>query len=395
MVSFGVEELILQNPLWKVKRLGLVTNHAATTSSGKATRQALTEAGFNLTKLFAPEHGLFTVGADGAFMEDDTDELTGLAVTSLYGQRLGPSSADLEDVDMLLFDIPDIGSRFYTYLWTMTHVLESCCKTGTSLVILDRPNPLSGLTELAEGPGLDEKHCSSFIGRWDIPLRHSCTAGELAFYFNQKKRINAGLKVVRCKGWTREMFHPDWEIDFIPASPAMRSFTTALLYPGTGLLEATNISEGRGTDAAFVKVGAPWIDPELLSEKLSRNLDGVNFRKTEFIPAENKYEGELCRGVEFIAEENGNVKAVFNGLMLIRCVRDLFSDHFEWRPYPTNVNPEGKQHLDKLLGIYGSEKLFDLPFEDFVLKIGELLKVEYWKEEIKPYLLYGEERGVI
>lgn len=388
MVSYGAEELIRQNPLWKTKRLGLVTNHAAVTSSGKPVRQALKEARFNLTKLFAPEHGLFTIGADGAFMEDDKDELTGLQITSLYGQKLGPSAADLEDLDMVLFDIPDIGTRFYTYLWTMTHVLESCGKAGIPLVILDRPNPLSGLLELAEGPGLDEKQCSSFIGRWDIPLRHSCTVGELAFYFNTKKQINAELKVVRCKGWEREMFHPDWEIDFVPASPAMRSFTTALIYPGTGLLEATNISEGRGTDAAFVKTGAPWIDPDLLSEKLRQHLQGVDFRKVAFVPSESKYQGELCHGIEFIPGESDKIKAVFNGFLLIRCVKDLFPDHFEWKPYPTNVNPDGKQHLDKLSGIFDSEKLFDLPFEAFLLKIREITSAGNWTDEIKPYLLY-------
>lgn len=388
MISFGAEEIILQNPLWKSWRLGLVTNHAATTSHGKPVRQALVEAGFNLTKLFAPEHGLFTTGADGAFMEDDTDELTGLPVISLYGQKLGPSTVDLQDLDMVLFDIPDIGTRFYTYLWTMTHVLESCGRAGIPLVIFDRPNPISGVMDLAEGPGLDEDHCSSFIGRWDIPLRHSCTMGELAFYFNDKKQINAELKVARCKGWTREMFHPDWGTDFVPASPAMRSFTTAFLYPGTGLLEATNISEGRGTDAAFVKSGAPWIDPELLSEKLKQHLIGMHFRQTEFIPEESKYAGELCRGIEFIPAGNDEVKAVFNGLILIRCIKDLFPGHFEWRPYPTNVNTTGKQHLDKLLGIFDSEMLFELPFEDFVASIHELTQTNRWKEDVKPYLLY-------
>jgi uncharacterized protein YbbC (DUF1343 family) len=388
MVSFGAEEIILQNPLWKTQRLGLVTNHAATTSTGKPVRQTLVEAGFNLIKLFAPEHGLFTIGADGAFMHDDTDGLTGLPVISLYGQKLGPSPTDLQDLDMVLFDIPDIGTRFYTYLWTMTHVLEACGKAGIPLVILDRPNPLSGLMGLAEGPRLDENHCSSFIGRWDIPLRHSCTMGELAFYFNDKRQINAELKVVRCKGWARGMFHPDWEIDFVPASPAMRSFTTALLYPGTGLLEAANISEGRGTDAAFVKLGAPWLDPELLSEKLNQHLIGVSFGQTEFIPEESKYEGELCRGIEFIPLRSDEIKAVYNGLVLIRCIKDLFPGHFEWKPYPTNVNPTGKQHLDKLLGIFDSEKLFELSFEDFITSIRELTQANHWKEDVKLYLLY-------
>lgn len=388
MISFGVDELIRRDPSWKSLNLGLVTNHAATTGEGRPVREALISKGFKVKILFAPEHGLYAAGADGAFMEDAVDELTKLPVVSLYGNKLAPDTDDLKQLDVLLFDIPDIGTRFYTYLWTMTHVMEACAKTSKPLIILDRPNPLSGLFDLAEGPGLNETYCSSFIGRWDIPLRHSCTTGELAVYFNNKKGIRADLEIIKCRGWQRNMFHPGWGLAFIPASPAMKDFTTAIMYPGTGLLEATNVSEGRGTSLPFVAIGAPWIDHYMLIEKLENKLTGVNIRAVEFTPKESKYKEQLCRGIQFKISEIDQLKPVFNGLLLIKYIKDLFPENFQWKTYPTNANPGGKDHLDKLLGVPQSESLFDLDVPAFITKINEISSLNHWELQMNDYLLY-------
>lgn len=370
---FGTDRLLRETPSWKRARIGLVTNEAATTSTGLPTRKALLDAGFGLTMLFSPEHGLDTRGVDGARMEHGYDALTGLPVVSLYGDQLAPSPQDLDRLDVLLFDIPDIGCRFYTYLWTMTHVLEACGRSGTPLVILDRPNPLSGRPDLAEGPRLDAR-CASFIGRWDIPLRHSCTLGELALYFNAERKLGARVDVVRCEGWTRAQFQPEGGLPFVPTSPAIRTFASALLYPGLGLLEATNVSEGRGTDRAFQVAGAPWM----------RSFAFPGAEPDSFCPTESKYAQETCCGIRFRVSDPSSFRSVENGFRLLHALRRM--PGFAWNTYPTHVNPSGGGHLDLLTGIFESEALFETDLDTTALT--RLLAVPEWTEEIRPYLLY-------
>jgi uncharacterized protein YbbC (DUF1343 family) len=345
---------------------------------------------FNICKLFSPEHGLDVQGADGHAMKDGSDALTGLPITSLYSSKLAPSKEDLADIDMVLYDIPDVGARFYTYLWTMTYVMEACAVNQKKLVILDRPNPVSGNLELAEGPMLDESQ-ASFIGRWAIPIRHSCTLGELALYFNATRNIKCDLEVIKCEGWERNDFQPGWSLRFIPTSPAIQSFESMLLYPGLCLLEATNISEGRGTDRSFCCAGAPWIKGEAIAGILNEmGLDDVNVTPFTFTPADSnsKYYQQVCGGVEMEVREPAFFQSVSYGLILIRLIKQMYPGLFEWRPYPTLVNPTGKQHLDKLLGIAGSEQLFELPLPKFIAEITRLTQCRDWKEEISGYLLY-------
>ena len=387
MIQFGIDIILQKPPLWKNKRLALVTNHAATTNTLQPSRQALLAKEFNVIKLFSPEHGLDIKGADGAKMYDGIDSLTQLPVISLYSHKLQPTYEDLNDIDIVLFDIPDIGCRFYTYLWTLTYILEACATHKKPLIILDRPNPLSGNIEHAEGPMLDEKHCSSFIGRWDIPLKHSCTLGELALYFNISRQINTDIEVIKCQHWQRNDFQPQWEIDFVPTSPAMQTFDSALLYPGLGLLEATNISEGRGTDFPFTIIGAPWLNNNLLIEKLSNAM--LTAEPVDFVPTESKYEGQLCKGIQLNVTDKSNFQSVSNGLLIIKWIKDLHPAYFEWKPYPTNVNPTGKQHLDKLLGIDNSEEIFNLSLNEFIAKMQILTHIPHWKQNVQPFLLYA------
>ncbi|NCI46493.1 exo-beta-N-acetylmuramidase NamZ family protein [Sediminibacterium soli] len=387
MVYFGIDNLILSSPYWKTKRLALLTNEAATTNQLVPSRKALQDNGFNLVKLFSPEHGLSASGADGQLMSDGTDALTGLPVTSLYSAKLQPSAEDLSDIDIVLFDIPDTGARFYTYLWTMSCLLEACAAQGKRLVLLDRPNPVSGRFELAEGPMLDVSQ-TSFIGRWPLPVRHSCTLGELAVYFNSSRHIGCELEVIRCSGWERTMFWPDWKIPFVPTSPAIQDFQSMLLYPGLCLLEATNVCEGRSTSWSFTSAAAPWIEGRLLADIAAPVLEEVQVRPVSYTPGEAKYAGQLCHGIRLQVREPAYFQPVFTGMLLVKLIRDLYPRHFRWATYPTLVNPEGKGHLDKLLGIPGSEALFDLPLAPFIAQTQKLTRIGEWKDMIGDGLLY-------
>lgn len=388
MIQFGIDNLLLQNPAWKSHNIALITNHAATTNQLIPTRKALIENGFNIVQLFSPEHGLDVKGADGNFIHDATDALTQLPIISLYGSKLQPTEADLLNINIVLFDIPDIGCRYYTYLWTMTHVLEACAKYKKQLIILDRPNPISGILDLAEGPLLDEATCSSFIGRWKMPLRHSCTLGELALYFNATKQLHTALEIVACSNWSRNQFQPNWNIGFVPTSPAIKNFNAALLYPGLGLLEATNISEGRGTNHSFEIAGAPWLDATTICSLFNQIQDEVILTENQFIPSDSKFKNEVCKAVQFHITNIATFQPVFTALLFIKLVKDTHPQYFQWKPYPTNVNPTGTKHLDKLLGLPNSEAIFNLPFQQFLQQIQQITKVQNWQNEVGEYLLY-------
>lgn len=393
----GIDILLASPPAWKDSRIGLVTNHAACTANFKPSRQALLEAGFRITRLFSPEHGLDTIGVDGEEMQDGVDPLTGLPVTSLYGSKLAPDQKDLAEVDVILFDIPDIGCRFYTYLWTMTHVMEACAAHGKHLLIADRPNPLSGRLDLAEGPLLDEHNCNSFIGRWSIPIRHSCTLGELALYFKstgssrilQTNADSFQLDVIRCHKWQRILFYPQCYHSFVPTSPAIPVFESALLYPGLGLLEATNISEGRGTATPFRVAGAPWMDGTRVASLINElHPNGVVARPINFTPAEGKYAGQKCNGIMLHVTDPAVFRPVGLGWLLIRLIKKLHPAFFTWAPYPTYVNHAGARHLDLLTGLKDAESLVAGLSENDIEDIGSYTNPGDWRNRVAPYLLY-------
>ena len=400
----GIDVLLSHPPAWRTERLALVTNHAATTHRFEPSRTALLQAGFNIIKLFSPEHGLDTTGADGHKMPGTIDPLTGLPVISLYGDRLAPASEDLGGIDRVLFDIPDVGSRFYTYWWTLTHVLEACAAARIPLVLADRPNPLSGDLRLCEGPLLDETHCSSFIGRWEMPIRHSCTLGELATYFNITRNIGCSLEVTPCTGWTRSQFYANVSPSFVPLSPAIPSFGSALLYPGLCFLEATNISEGRGTATPFRVAGAPWMlagetarlfnqmipSSPTTSLRASNQGTPVCARFINFTPTQGKYNGQSCQGIMLHVTDTHSFQPVLTGWLLIRIIKQLHPTHFAWAPYPTHVNPTGRRHLDLLAGIPDAERLFDISLSRFLQEIQAHIAPGPWQDNVRPFLLYPQ-----
>lgn len=388
-VRLGIDSLIEQR-LEKTARIALMTNDAACTTSYIPSRQVLAENGYKLVRLFSPEHGLQAVGPDGHSMPDGIDPLTHLPVKSLYGTSLKPSERDLQDVDIVIVDLPDVGSRCYTYLWTMTYVMEACAEIGKRLIVLDRPNPISGLMQLAEGPGMTDERCASFIGRWDIPLRHSCTFGELAQFWRATRFGQLDLRVVTAQGWRREMFYHDWAPSFVPTSPAIASFEACLVYPGLCLSEATNLSEGRGTPLSFRVVGAPWLRSVEIAEAFNRlRLTGITARAITFVPEIGQDRGHLCQGVMLHPVDVLAARPVRAAVMLIKLIHDAQPDKFTWTTYPTAVNPDGTGHLDKLFGVADAELLFARPWKQFCGTMDGLLDCSEWQRRIAPYLLYA------
>lgn len=380
---FGVDHFLLQQQQFGHRRIALVTNDAALTSQNELTRSALLRKGFNIIKLFSPEHGIAVKGIDGAYQGNTIDPVTVLPVISLYGNHLMPKEEDLADVDLVLFDIPDVGCRFYTYLWTMTYIMEACALHGKPLIILDRPNPIGGDMKKVEGPLLD-KSCSSFIGRWSIPIRHCCTLGELALYFSASRNIKTDLTVIPITGWNRNKTSEENNFPFTATSPAISNIETALCYPGTGLLEGLNVNEGRGTGKAFRIFGAPWMNSTVLIEEINDlQLPGVQFSEINYTPNSSLYSSETCYGLSLSVTDENLFRPVQTGISIIRKLLLLFPKYCSDRLYKTVANPSGEKHLDKLLGVkdsYAKLKSDNIKSTGFE---------EAWQEKMTPFFIYN------
>jgi uncharacterized protein YbbC (DUF1343 family) len=341
--------------LGNVRRAALVTNDAARLAGQPAlhARSALLAAGVPITRLFSPEHGLSARATDGAVVADGTDARTGLPVVSLYGDTLAPPRDSLDDLDCVLFDVPDVGARFYTYTWTLTHVIDACAAAQVPVVVLDRPNPLGGLLEHAEGPILDARH-ASFIGRHTIPVRHSLTLGELALLWRVERSSAADVRVIECAGWRRARLDYDGAMVFVAPSPALTTFEACLLYPGLCCFEATNLSVGRGDALSFRAVGAPWLAAALVAQRCNaRRLPGVRLEPASIEPATGPHAGAVMPAVRVIAEVPEKVRPVAAGLALLADIIALHPRDFAWLPYPTAANPTGAAHFERVVGVSG------------------------------------------
>jgi len=302
-------------------RVGLVTNQTGRDRAGRSTIDVLYKApNVKLVALFSPEHGIR--GAADEKVSDSKDEETGLQIYSLYGETRRPKTEQLKDLDALVFDIQDIGTRFYTYISTLGYVMEEAAKAQRPVFVLDRPNPIGGLE--VEGPVADADKLS-FTAYHTIPVRHGMTIGELARLFNQERGIGCALRVVEMVGWRRAMWLDETNLLWVNPSPNMRSLTEATLYPGIGLLETTNLSVGRGTDTPFEVVGAPWIDGQQLASYLNRQrVAGVRFVPLRFTPASSVFKGEECGGINIIITDRGRFRPVLNGLEIAVALRKLY-----------------------------------------------------------------------
>ena len=389
-VRFGLD-VLRANPGGLRGRIGLVTNEAARTSLDPSltNRAALLNAGFQLVRLFSPEHGLRASATDGAQVADSVDPLTGLPVVSLYGETLCPPPAALADLDAVGFDLPDIGARFYTYIWTLSHVLEACAEARVPLVVLDRPNPLGGELSAAEGPLLDVENFRSFVGRAAIPIRHSLTSGELARLWNAEWNLDADLRIIACSGWTRAMHWPDTGLPFVQTSPAIASYKSALLYPGLGLFEATNLSVGRGTNCAFQVIGAPWLRADEVARHFNAYaLPGVTVQTENFVPTLAPYSGECCAAVRLLVSDAKSVRPVSAGLHLLATVVSLHPKDFGWAKYPTAANPAGEKHFERLVGRADIREALELNPHDLSEQVKAWTAVPTWGERVRRWRLY-------
>ena len=307
-------------------RVGLITNHTGRDLRGRQTIDVLREApNVKLTALFAPEHGIR--GQADETVSDTTDEKTGLPIYSLYEDTRRPKPEQLKNLDALVFDIQDVGVRFYTYVTTMRNAMEEAARARIPFYVLDRPNPVNGLD--VEGPVADEDKLS-FVVFHTVPVRHGMTVGELARLFNEQRKINCDLRVVKMENWRRGMWLDATGQTWVNPSPNMRSLTEATLYPGVGLLETTNISVGRGTDTPFELLGAPWMDGRKLASYLNgRGVAGVTFVPVRFTPRASVYKGEECGGVNFVVTNRALFKPVRAGLEIAVALRRLYPQ--EWK----------------------------------------------------------------
>jgi uncharacterized protein YbbC (DUF1343 family) len=333
-VRSGLEVLIHDEP-WRIqgKKIGLVTHHSAVTSTLQHA-VALLKAGrgWKLTTLFGPEHGIWGEAQDMAHVDHSTDPSSGLPVYSLYGKSeedLKPRREVLKGLDALVIDLQDIGSRYYTFVYTMAICMREAAPLGLPVIVLDRPNPIDGVH--LEGNIREEKY-SSFVGMFPLPTRHGMTAGELARYFNKAFDLNCDLTVVPMQGWKRSMWWGDTGLPWVLPSPNMPTVFTAAVYPGMCLVEGTNLSEGRGTTHPFEFFGAPWLDSFKLAERLNRiDLPGVRFRPHYFIPSFQKHQGKVCGGVEMHVTNRAIFEPYRTGLWCVKVVRDMNPEKFDWR----------------------------------------------------------------
>jgi uncharacterized protein YbbC (DUF1343 family) len=318
------------------KRTGLITNQTGRNGAGDSTAKLLADApNVQLTALFSPEHG-FAGQLDRKNVADSFDPETGIRVFSLYGENRRPTPEMLQGIDALVFDIQDVGTRFYTYTSTMGETMVAAAEAGCEFIVLDRPNPINGVD--VAGPMLDPGS-ESFVCWHSLPVRHGMTVGEMAQMFRDERGLKLKLEVIECEGWRRE---DGWErtgLVWVNPSPNMRSVTQALLYPGIGFLEMTNVSVGRGTDTPFEIVGAPWINSRLLASELNRmNLRGVDFVPVGFTPAASRFAGVLCHGINIVIGNREEFDPVSVGLAISVVLKRLHADQWE------------SEHLLRLLG---------------------------------------------
>lgn len=382
--KLGVE-MLLENhlDLLEGKNVGLITNPTGVTQDLKSIVDVLyNHPDINLVSLYGPEHGIRGSAQAGEGVDFYIDPITGLPVYSLYGDTKKPTPEMLEGVDVLLFDIQDVGTRFYTYIYTMALAMEAAAENNIEFVVLDRPNPIGGTK--VEGPVLNPDY-ASFVGKYPIPIRHGMTVGELAKLFNNEYGIGADLTVVEMNGWERSMQYDDTPLEWVLPSPNMPTLDTATVYPGAAWIEGTNVSEGRGTTRPFELIGAPYINSlELTDELDALDLPGVTFRAASFTPLYSKHAGELVHGIQIHVTDRETYKPVKTGLAIVKKIHDLYPDDFEFRA----ENSNGVSFFDLLVGNGWIREMINqgASIEEIVGRWQEDL--QEFKEIRRDYLLY-------
>src|SRR6266481_3221890 len=383
----GLDVLVSRLPsLLRGLSVGLLCHQASVTRDLTPAAEALRSIkGVKLRRLFAPEHGLTGAAQDHAGIGAERDALTGLPVVSLYGKRLEPAPGSLDGLDTLVVDLQDVGSRYYTFVWTMTLAMRAAARVGLPVVVLDRPNPLGG--QRLEG-NMPDPRFASFVGLYPLPTRHGMTIGELAGYLNDTHELGSDLTVVPTLGWRRAMPWEATELPFVAPSPNMPTIDTARVYPGGCLIEGTNLSEGRGTTRPFEWIGAPYLDGPPLARALERRgLPGVRFRPVGFIPTFQKWAGRLCDGVQIHVTDANCFKPFLTGLAEIAVARRLAPRGFAWRRPPYEFEKR-RMPIDILCGTDVIRKAIERGAPLPAIERAWQRDLERWKRLRARYLLY-------
>jgi uncharacterized protein YbbC (DUF1343 family) len=374
----GIEVLVSeQMHLIRGKKIGLITNHSGVDRKLRHDIDLLASApGVKLTALFSPEHGIRGAAQAGEKVRSAIDAKTGVPIHSLYGETRSPTAEMLKGVDVLVYDIQDIGSRYYTYISTLGECMQAAAERKIPLIVLDRPNPLGG--EVIEGPLLDLTF-RSFVGAFAIPVRYGLTPGELAGWIKTNLKLDLELSVVKMKHWTRAQWYEETNLIWVPPSPNIPTMASAMVYPGMCLIEGTNLSEGRGTTTPFEVVGAPWVDGIKLAERLNaQKLAGVLFRPVAFTPTLSKFSGEACQGVQLHVADRKSFRPLPTALVIIEDIRRNYPEQFHFK----------SAHYDRLVGSDAVRKAMERnePASDIVATWQKDLKE--FETARKKFLLY-------
>jgi len=348
-VETGLDVLVhRRSTLIRGRRIGLLAHQASVDSRLAHAAELLSDLrGARLTTLMAPEHGMWGAAQDHAHIAATHDARTRLPVHSLYGTRREPTPAMLRGLDALVVDLQDVGSRYYTFVWTTVLAMRACARAGVELIVLDRPNPLGGVA--LEG-NIPDPAYKSFVGLHPLPARHGMTIGELARYFNTEYQLGCRLSVVDMLRWRRAMLWEDTGVPWVAPSPNMPTPDTARVYPGGCLIEGTNLSEGRGTTRPFEWIGAPYLDAHAYADALNDlRLAGVHFRAARFVPTFHKWAGRLCGGVQIHVTDRARFNSFVTSIAMIVCARRLAPRRFAWKRPPYEFEKK-KLPIDILFG---------------------------------------------
>ena len=389
IIQTGLEDFIQSPPEWlSGQRLGLLANPASVDRNFNHARE-LINARFpdQLSALYSPQHGFFAEKQDNMIESDDlVDPLLALPVFSLYGKTRKPTKTMLDPIDVLIVDLQDVGTRVYTFIYTLSYCLEAAKAFGKKVVVLDRPNPVGGI--MVEGNCLSPEY-ASFVGRYPIPMRHGLTIGELSLLFNSHFGIDCDLEIIPMKGWRRAMLFADTGLPWVAPSPNLPTPTSALVYPGQVIWEGTNISEGRGTTQPFEIFGAPFIDPQKIMAILEKEmLQGALLRPLAFEPTSNKYAGTTCHGFQIHVTHPHQYQPYATSLRLLQGIIRLFGERFEWKQPPYEYEFE-KMPIDLILGDPAIRRRLENlePLEDIIASWQDELNA--FKAISQPFHLYS------
>ncbi len=377
-IQTGLENFLDSPPPWIFgNRIGLLCNPASVdrnfSHAGELIRRKFPD---RLKALYSPQHGFFAEKQDNMIESNDmVHPSSKIPVFSLYGRTRIPEKTMLDPIDILIIDLQDVGTRVYTFIYTVSYCLEAAKKYGKKVVILDRPNPVTGC--MTEG-NLLTLECASFVGRYPIPMRHGLTIGELSLLINQDHHIGADLKVIPMQGWKRKMFFQDTGLPWISPSPNLPSPVSAMVYPGQVLWEGTNVSEGRGTTLPFEIFGAPFMNPELLLSTLDKNkLPGIILRPVVFEPTSNKWKGSACKGLQIHVTNPYEFMPYITTLRLLQAVISHHGDRFQWKRPPYEYEFE-RQPIDLIIG--------DQKIRRRIENLDDIDQIEKsWLEDLKTF----------